>query len=49
MKKYLAVFIAVLGFTSLAAYAEGVLNKKCYRQCIKEINDKEKCTFICTE
>lgn len=49
MNKYLAVFIAVLSLTSLVAYAEGTLNKKCYKQCIKEINDKEKCTFICTE
>lgn len=49
MKKYAAVLIAILSFTSAAAIAEGVLNKKCYKQCIKELNDPERCTFICTD
>lgn len=47
MKKYLAVFVAVAALTSVAAYATDF--KKCYKACMKEIHDKDKCTYICDD
>lgn len=50
MKKYLAVFFSVAALTSAFAYAEDKVDfKKCFKACMKEIDDKDKCTYICDD
>lgn len=48
MKKYLAVFVAVTVLTSAAALAEEKFNaKRCFKECMKKLDDAETCTYIC--
>lgn len=48
MKKYWAVFIAVSTFTSAFAFAEEKFDpKKCFKECMKKLDDRETCTYIC--
>lgn len=45
MKRYILLFVAVTAMS--AAYATDF--KTCYRKCMKKIDDKEQCTFICDD
>ncbi|UUZ52642.1 hypothetical protein LP419_25490 [Massilia sp. H-1] len=49
MKKYLAVFLGVAALSAAVASEDKVDFKKCYKACMKEVNDKDKCTYICDD
>ncbi|HEU4776620.1 MAG TPA: hypothetical protein VFS95_07310 [Telluria sp.] len=50
MKKYLAVFLAVTALSSAVAWAEDKVDyKKCYKLCMKEIDDHDKCDLMCDD
>lgn len=48
MKKYIAVFVSLTLLSALTAYAFGI-KKDCYKRCMKELDDKEKCERICKD
>ena len=50
MKKYLVVFLAAAVLSStFAAAADKVDYKKCYKLCMKEIDDHDKCDLMCDD
>lgn len=51
MKKLMFVFIAALSFSSITALATERRTdfKKCFKACMKHLDDKEKCEYICDD
>jgi hypothetical protein len=48
MKRYLACFLAVSVLSASFALAEETFNpKKCYKACMKELDDADTCAYIC--
>lgn len=56
MKKYISVFIAMSAISVLTAFAAADNGKdkktdykKCFKLCMKEVNDKDKCHYVCDD
>lgn len=55
MKKYLALFAAVTLLSAITATAakdekkgDGSFDqKRCFKLCMKELDDRDKCTYVC--
>lgn len=48
MKKYILVFVSFTFLSALSSYAFGI-KKDCYKRCMKELDDKERCERICKD
>lgn len=56
MKKFISVFIAMTALSALTAFASANAGndkktdyKKCFKACMKEVNDKDKCNYVCDD
>ncbi|QYF91753.1 hypothetical protein KY495_13195 [Massilia sp. PAMC28688] len=51
MKKYLFIFIVIAAMSGVTAYAVEPKTdfKRCFKLCMKELDDKDKCQFICDD